>query len=62
MKGFNNLIDVWFAFDVALNFRTGFVDHGVMVMDQRKIAKVREEERKRWEDDLEPQEERSDEH
>ncbi|GMH85024.1 hypothetical protein TL16_g10099 [Triparma laevis f. inornata] len=39
MKGFNNLIDVWFAFDVALNFRTGFVDHGVMVMDQRKIAK-----------------------
>ena len=39
MKSFNVLIDVWFIIDVILNFRTGYVDHGVMVMDQQKITK-----------------------
>ncbi|GMI06393.1 hypothetical protein TrRE_jg6801 [Triparma retinervis] len=39
MKSFNVLIDIWFIFDVILNFRTGYVDHGVMVMDQKKIMK-----------------------
>ena len=39
MKAFHLFIDVWFIIDVVLNFRTGYVDHGVMVMDQKKIAK-----------------------
>ena len=39
MKSFHLFIDIWFIIDVVLNFRTGYVDHGVMVMDQNKIAK-----------------------
>jgi len=38
LKSFNVIIDVWFIIDVILNFRTGYVDHGVMVMDQKKIT------------------------
>ncbi len=32
------ILDVWFALDILLNFRTGFVNHGTVVMDPKKIA------------------------
>ena len=32
------ILDVWFALDIVLNFRTGFVNHGTVVMDPKKIA------------------------
>jgi hypothetical protein len=35
----NWFIDGWFILDVILNFRTGFVDHGVMVLDSKRIVK-----------------------
>ncbi len=38
-KGFMYLLDVWFAIDIVLNFRTGFIHHGTVVMDQKKIVK-----------------------
>ena len=34
-----NLLDVWFAFDIILNFRTGYIHHGTIIMDPRKIVK-----------------------
>ena len=39
LTGVNVFLDVWFIIDVILNFRTGYVDHGVMVMDATLIAK-----------------------
>ena len=34
------MVDVYFLADVALNFRTGFMDHdGKLVMNSRKIAR-----------------------
>jgi len=39
MNSLSVFMDVWFIFDVFLNFRTGFVDHGATVMDSNKIAK-----------------------
>lgn len=32
------VLDVWFALDILLNFRTGYVHHGTVVMDPKKIA------------------------
>mmetsp|Transcript_39908 Transcript_39908/g.96052 ORF Transcript_39908/g.96052 Transcript_39908/m.96052 type:complete len:185 (+) Transcript_39908:1369-1923(+) len=32
------ILDFWFAFDIILNFRTGYVNHGTIVMDPKKIA------------------------
>lgn len=31
-------LDVWFALDIVLNFRTGYINHGTVVMDPKKIA------------------------
>ena len=31
-------LDFWFAIDIILNFRTGYVNHGTVVMDSKKIA------------------------
>ena len=31
-------VDFWFAIDIILNFRTGYVNHGTVVMDPKKIA------------------------
>ena len=31
-------LDVWFALDILLNFRTGYISHGTVVMDAKKIA------------------------
>ena len=30
--------DFWFAVDIILNFRTGYLNHGTVVMDSKKIA------------------------
>jgi len=35
----NTIIDIWFIVDVILNFRTGYVDHGVMVLDSKRIMR-----------------------
>jgi len=32
------VLDVWFALDIVLNFRTGYINHGTVVMDPKKIA------------------------
>lgn len=32
------VLDFWFAIDIILNFRTGYVHHGTIVMDPKKIA------------------------
>lgn len=37
-KLFLQLLDVWFAIDIIMNFRTGYIQHGTIVMSQRKIA------------------------
>jgi hypothetical protein len=34
-----NMLDIWFAIDILLNFRTGFISHGTVVMHPNKIAK-----------------------
>lgn len=34
-----NLLDVWFAIDIVLNFRTGYICHGTVVLDGKKIVK-----------------------
>jgi CRP-like cAMP-binding protein len=39
INNLNVLIDGWFIVDVILNFRTGYVDHGVMVLDSERITK-----------------------
>lgn len=31
-------LDIWFALDIVLNFRTGYINHGTVVMDPKKIA------------------------
>lgn len=31
-------LDFWFAVDIILNFRTGYLHHGTVVMDSKKIA------------------------
>jgi hypothetical protein len=31
-------LDFWFALDIALNFRTGYIHHGTIVMDPNKVA------------------------
>lgn len=32
-------LDIWFALDIILNFRTGFLHHGNLEMDSKKIVK-----------------------
>ena len=32
------LLDVWFAIDIILNFRTRYVYHGTVIMDSKKVA------------------------
>lgn len=32
-----SFLDVWFAVDFILNFRTGYIYHGTVIMDQRRI-------------------------
>ncbi|KAL7547182.1 hypothetical protein ACHAWF_010502 [Thalassiosira exigua] len=32
------ILDFWFAVDIILNFRTGYVHHGTVVMDSKKIV------------------------
>ena len=39
LKTFEYFLDVWFVVDICLNFRTGFVHDGHVVMDPHKIAK-----------------------
>ena len=31
-------LDIWFALDIMLNFRTGYINHGTVVMGPKKIA------------------------
>jgi hypothetical protein len=38
-KAIMNILDIWFAIDILLNFRTGFISHGTVVMHPRRIAK-----------------------
>lgn len=37
-KLFLNLLDIWFAIDIVLNFRTGFIHHGTIIMTPKKIV------------------------
>ncbi len=37
LKLFLNLLDVWFAIDIILNFRTGYIHHGTIIMKSKKI-------------------------
>lgn len=37
-KIFLNLLDVWFAIDIILNFRTGYINHGTIIMTPKKIV------------------------
>lgn len=39
MKYYEYFLDAWFAVDIILNFRTGFVHDGHVVMDPKEIAK-----------------------
>ena len=32
------ILDFWFAIDIILNFRTGYINHGTVVMDPGKIS------------------------
>ena len=32
------ILDIWFAVDIILNFRTGYIYHGTVVLDSKKIA------------------------
>jgi len=34
---FLSLLDVWFAIDIVLNFRTGYIHHGTVIMTAQKI-------------------------
>lgn len=34
-----SLLDLWFAVDILLNFRTGFIHHGTIIMNPKKIVK-----------------------
>jgi hypothetical protein len=33
------VLDFWFAVDIILNFRTGYINHGTVVMDPNKISR-----------------------
>ena len=33
------LLDLWFAVDIILNFRTGYIHHGTIIMNPKKIVK-----------------------
>lgn len=35
---FLSLLDVWFAIDILLNFRTGYIHHGTVIMTPQKIV------------------------
>ena len=37
-KIFLNLLDFWFAVDIILNFRTGYIHHGTIIMNPKKIV------------------------
>jgi hypothetical protein len=37
-KIFLNLLDIWFAIDIVLNFRTGYIHHGTIIMTPKKIV------------------------
>lgn len=39
LKRFELFLDIWFGVDILLNFRTGFVHNGHLVMDPKEIAK-----------------------
>ncbi len=34
-----NLLDIWFAIDIMLNFRTGYIHHGTIIMNPKKIVR-----------------------
>ena len=34
-----NILDVWFGIDIVLNFRTGYIHHGTIIMDPKRIVK-----------------------
>lgn len=36
---FSTVLDIWFALDIVLNFRTGYIFHGTVVMDPDKIVR-----------------------
>ena len=36
---FMDLLDVWFAVDIILNFRTGYIHHGTIIMKPEKIVR-----------------------
>jgi hypothetical protein len=38
-KTMMNLLDIWFAIDILLNFRTGYIHHGTIIMNPKKIVK-----------------------
>lgn len=37
-KVFMNLLDIWFGVDIILNFRTGYIHHGTIVMKLDKVV------------------------
>ena len=37
-KLFLSILDIWFGIDILLNFRTGYIYHGTIVMDPKKIT------------------------
>ena len=39
LKAFETFLDIWFGCDIVLNFNTGFVHDGHLVMNRRAIAK-----------------------
>mmetsp|Transcript_3596 Transcript_3596/g.5214 ORF Transcript_3596/g.5214 Transcript_3596/m.5214 type:complete len:819 (-) Transcript_3596:192-2648(-) len=38
-NNFSTILDIWFAIDIILNFRTGYIFHGTVVMDPDKIVR-----------------------
>lgn len=36
-KIFLNLLDIWFAVDILMNFRTGYIHHGTIIMTPKKV-------------------------
>jgi hypothetical protein len=38
-KTLMHLLDLWFAVDILLNFRTGYIHHGTIIMNPKKIVK-----------------------
>ena len=38
-KTLYTILDFWFAVDIILNFRTGYINHGTVVMDPKKISR-----------------------